>query len=85
MPRISYFYGISIYMCYKEHAPPHFHALYGEHEATFEIGTLETVHGGLPGRAAALVLEWANLHRAELRANWDRARKGLQVDMIAPL
>lgn len=36
MPRISAFYGILIYMYYKEHNPPHFHAHYGEHKA--EIG-----------------------------------------------
>ena len=37
MPRISAFYGISIYMYYHDHVPPHFHAIYGENEATFEI------------------------------------------------
>jgi hypothetical protein len=26
MPRISYFYGIAIFMYHNDHAPPHFHA-----------------------------------------------------------
>ena len=39
MPRISHFYGIAVYMYYRDHAPPHFHAIYGEHEAEIEIGT----------------------------------------------
>jgi len=33
MSRISAFFGISIYMYYREHMPPHFHAIYAEHEA----------------------------------------------------
>ncbi|MBI4945912.1 MAG: DUF4160 domain-containing protein [Bacteroidetes bacterium] len=32
MPAISQFYGIVIYMYFKEHNPPHFHAKYGEYE-----------------------------------------------------
>jgi hypothetical protein len=32
MPTISIFYGIVIQMFWREHNPPHFHALYGEHE-----------------------------------------------------
>lgn len=33
MPTISVFYGIVIQMFWKDHAPPHFHALYSEYEA----------------------------------------------------
>jgi hypothetical protein len=32
MPTISHFYGIAIRMFYRDHAPPHFHAVYAEHE-----------------------------------------------------
>jgi hypothetical protein len=35
MPTISSFYGIMIRMFYNDHAPPHFHARYGEFEATW--------------------------------------------------
>jgi hypothetical protein len=28
-------------MFWREHAPPHFHALYGEHEAQIDIRTLD--------------------------------------------
>lgn len=37
MPRISEFFGIVIGMFYRDHAPPHFHAAYGQHEATVGI------------------------------------------------
>jgi len=74
MPTISVFYGIVIQMFWRDHAPPHFHAEYGEHEAIYEIETLVFTRGNLPRRAHALVVEWASLHRAELRDDWERAR-----------
>jgi hypothetical protein len=36
-------------------------------------------------RALALVLEWAALHRSELRDDWQKARQGLPLDPIPPL
>ena len=66
MPTISQFFGIVIQMFWREHAPPHFHALYAEHEALIDIRTLDVIGGKLPRRAMALVLEWAALHRVEL-------------------
>lgn len=41
MPTISEFFGIVVQMFWREHAPPHFHALYAEHEALIDIRTLE--------------------------------------------
>ena len=66
MPTISAFYGILIQMFWNEHAPPHFDALYGEHEAVIEVRDLRVTRGALPRRAMALVLEWAADHRDEL-------------------
>ena len=66
MPTISQFFGIVIQMFWREHAPPHFHAMYGEFEALIDIRTLDVIKGSLPRRAQALVLEWAALHRTEL-------------------
>jgi Domain of unknown function (DUF4160) len=74
MPRVSEFLGIVIYMYYNDHMPPHFHAEYGEHEAIYEIDTLDVTRGSLPRRSHALVVEWASLHRKELRADWELAR-----------
>jgi hypothetical protein len=61
---ISSFYGILIEIFWREHGPPHFHALYADHEALIDPRTL--VQGSLLKRAFALVLEWASEHRAEL-------------------
>ena len=41
MPEISRFLGIVIAMYYRDHAPPHFHAVYGEYEATVSIASGE--------------------------------------------
>lgn len=85
MPQISQFFGIVIYMYYSDHAPPHFHAEYGGNEAVYTIDTLELIRGSLPRRAHGLVVEWASLHREDLRANWIRARAGERLAVIMPL
>jgi hypothetical protein len=51
MPEISRFYGIIIYIYFREHNPPHFHAVYGEEEILIEIATLRVLSGHLSPRA----------------------------------
>ena len=85
MPRVSAFYGIVIAMYYQDHAPPHFHARYGDHEALIDIQALRILRGGLPRRALALVFEWANLRQAELLLDWNAAASGVPLALIAPL
>lgn len=70
MPTISMFYGIMIQMFWGDHAPPHFHAVYGDYEIIINIRTLEIMKGFMPRRALALVLEWASLHREQLMEDW---------------
>lgn len=65
MPVISRFLGIAIAILYRDHAPPHFHATYGDFEITVAIRD-GAVNGRFPPRALAHVLEWAGLHRDEL-------------------
>lgn len=72
-------------MFYNDHAPPHFHAAYAGREAMVDLETLEVLEGSLPPRATRLVREWAQLHRLELRRNWDRARDTLPLDRIPGL
>jgi hypothetical protein len=71
MPTISVFYGIVIQMFWRDHAPPHFHALYAEHEALIDLRDFRVIRGSLPRRAMALVLEWAADHRDELMEDWN--------------
>lgn len=85
MSTISRFYGIIIRMFFDEHEPPHFHAEYAEFSAQIAIETLDVLTGKLPRRALALVLEWAALHRAELRDDWELCRVHSQPRRIQPL
>lgn len=85
MPEISRFYGISIYMYFREHSPPHFHAVYGDDEALISIKDLGIVSGWLPPRVMGLVVEWASLHKEELKRNWDKACNHQKPDKIEPL
>lgn len=85
MPTISIFYGILIQMFWGEHAPPHFHAVYGEFEVLIDIRTLEIMKGTMPRRALALVLEWASIHREELMENWKLCETRQTPIKIAPL
>lgn len=86
MPRISIFYGITIAMYFDEshHGVAYFHAAYAEHRASFSLEG-KVIAGSLPRRAAALVAEWAQLHRDELVMNWKRARQGEPLVGVAPL
>jgi hypothetical protein len=88
MPRISAFYGIVIWMYHDEahhSGRPHFHARYGDDEASIDIAKLTLVAGRLPPRARRLVVEWARLHQDELRGNWERARRHEPLMPIEPL
>ncbi len=84
VPEICRFLGIVIGMFYREHGPPHFHAIYGDHQVTVEIES-GRVRGDFPARALRLVLEWSDLHRPELLENWHRARQREPLAPIDPL
>jgi hypothetical protein len=84
MPEISRFLGIVIAMYYRDHAPPHFHAFYGEHEVTIGI-EIGDVAGNFPKRALAHVQEWRELHKEELSETWTLARASKPLPRIEPL
>jgi hypothetical protein len=85
MPTICTFFGIVIQMFWREHGPPHFHAIYAEYEAIIDIRELRVVRGSLPRRALGLVLEWATEHRDELMEDWDLCRQLKNPKSIPPL
>jgi hypothetical protein len=85
MPELSRFYGIIIRMFYGDHPPPHFHAVYQDEQIQVDINTLEVIEGRMSRRALSLVLEWAALHRTELRRAWELASANQEPFKIAPL
>jgi hypothetical protein len=85
---LSRFYGIIIRMYLEaggQHHLPHFHAYYGEEVAVYGMNPVELISGRLPRRQARLVEAWAELHEAELQADWHRLQTGLAPLPIAPL
>jgi hypothetical protein len=72
-------------MKFGDHRPPHFHAEYGDHEASIDIRTGEIIVGDLPARALRLVQEWWSLHREELTENWRRIETQQPLSPIEPL
>ena len=84
MSIISRFLGIIITMYYDDHAPPHFHAKYGEYEITVQIES-GVVEGKFPKRALRHVLEWADVYKDELRDDWRLAEEHEVLNKIPPL
>ena len=84
MPELSRFLGIIIAMYYRDHPPPHFHAIYGEYEITVEIVS-GAVNGTMPARALSHIQEWRVLHQAELLEAWELAQNLQPLPNIRPL
>jgi hypothetical protein len=84
MPIISRFLGIVISMFWNDHAPPHFQARYGDYEITVEIES-GIVEGKFPPRALRHVLEWRELHQADLMDDWELCRQSQMPHPIQPL
>ena len=72
-------------MYWKDHAPPHFHAIYAGHEAQIRVDDGSILAGSLPATAARLVREWAQVRQTELEANWQRAQQPIALEPIEPL
>ena len=84
MPEISRFLGIVVFMNFKDHNPPHFHAMYGDYHITVEINT-GVVEGKFPKRALSLLMEWYEIHKDELLNNWETLRNEGSYEKISPL
>ena len=73
MPVISSFYGIIIRMYFndtQQHNMPHFHAKYGEYNASFDLDG-NILAGNFPSKQTKYVAAWAAIHNDELAALWE--------------
>jgi len=88
VPELARFFGIIIRM-YAEaggpHHRPHFHAYYQEEVAIYAIDSIDLIAGSFPRPQQRLVEAWAEIHREELTANWERLQQGRSPDRIEPL
>ena len=67
------------------HHTPHFHAYYQDEVGIFSIDPVELIAGSLPRRQCRLVEAWAELHQAELAADWEELQHGKAPQPIEPL
>ena len=84
MPVVSRFFGIVVFMHWRDHRPAHFHARYGDEEVAVDIST-GAVTGSMNRRALVLLEEWRQLHEQELLANWRLAEQRRQLIPIPSL
>ena len=88
MPELSRFFGIIIRMFAEAGGPhhlPHFHAYYQDEVGIFALNPIELIAGSLPQKQRRLVEAWAELHRDELIADWNRLQEGRIPVPIEPL
>lgn len=85
MPVVSEFFGIKIYMYWQDHFPMHFHAEYGDSKAIISIDESVVIKGTLPARQLKLVLAWCEIHKEELKKNWESAQSNGKINRIEPL
>jgi hypothetical protein len=85
MPRISFFFGIAVWMYYDEHSPPHLHAEFQGNWAVLDFQG-NVLRGGLGSRTALrLAREWIDLRAAQLGQDWELALSGQKLMNIEPL
>jgi hypothetical protein len=72
-------------MYFKDHGPPHFHAVFNGHEAEISIRTMKVLAGSLPRQQLAFVITWASLYQAELFRAWEAASAHKDPAKIPPL
>jgi hypothetical protein len=71
MPTYFVIEGVKIDLYFDDHSPPHFHAIYSEHEELIEIETLSSYRGYLPANKRRRVINWARKHQQLLMEIWN--------------
>lgn len=76
MPTVSEFRGIRIEIRYREEGhQPHFHAISGRYEISYNILTRE-IEGEMPAGKMMYIIIWAKKYRKQIKKNWYRAKFG---------
>jgi hypothetical protein len=79
------FRGIKIFINWRDHQPPHFHATYGGSSVIVSIRDIEVLEGSMPSKQLKMLLGWAALHQDELPENWSLAEQNQELFPIDPL
>ncbi|MCI8351858.1 MAG: DUF4160 domain-containing protein [Oscillospiraceae bacterium] len=87
MPTISMFYGIIVRMFAEsggQHNLPHIHAAYSREEVVMDLDG-NVIEGKLPKGKMRLLLAWLEIHREDLKANWELLSNNEPAFKIEPL
>jgi hypothetical protein len=68
-----------------KHHVAHFHAYCQDEVGVFSIDPVEMIAGSMARRRQRLVEAWAELHQAELKADWAHLQGGRKPAPIEPL
>ena len=82
MPTIALVDGVRIAMFYNDHAPAHFHAIFGDDEVLVAIRSLDVIRGALAPAKLRRVIAWANEHQGALALNWIKCQDGEMPERI---
>ena len=85
MPTICMFRGSKIFINWRDHLPPHFHATYSGQEVLVSINDLEVLEGSMPNKQLKMLLGWAALRQDQLIENWNLAANKQDLFPIEPL
>ena len=70
MPRIAFFFGISIYMYMDDHGIPHCHAVYGDYAGAFSLADGALLAGQMPPSQAKKIKTFILDNQTELQEKW---------------
>lgn len=70
MPRVAFFFGISIYMYMDNHGIPHCHAMYGDFAGSFSLEDGEPLAGEMPPAQAKKIKIFILNNQVELLEKW---------------
>lgn len=74
MPVIAVIAGVKIYMYFKDHNPPHFHAKEGSEEEVFDLDG-KSLRGGVSPKKSKKIRNWAKDNKDFLNDQWNEHQK----------
>jgi hypothetical protein len=63
--------GLILKIFWREHNPPHVHAIHGEFDGEFDIETGRMLLGDLSKKDQKIVAKWVSQNSEDLRKAWD--------------
>lgn len=82
MALIAIVEGVRVYVYPNDHPPAHFHALFTEDRAVFELKTLAMTQSQLPRPKARAIVAWAAPRREALMHAWILSQSELPAGRI---